>query len=60
MNKELTLSEMEDLQYSPEYANYIMDSDSDRPICNGNMLTEAMEEGFLFEEFVTSIGRSLP
>lgn len=44
------------LQYSPEYAEYIMAHGDmkDRPICNGDTLTGAMEDGYLFEEFLAS------
>ena len=41
----------EALGYSDEYANYIM-AKGDRPLCNGDMLTEAMEDGYLFDEFL--------
>ena len=36
---------------SPEYANFLMNN-CDRPICNGDMLTELMEEGYMFKEFI--------
>ncbi len=42
------------LQGSNEYADYIM-TRGDRPIGNGDMLLELMEEGYLFEEFLVSI-----
>jgi hypothetical protein len=61
MKQELTLSQMEDLQYSDAYAEYVMEnSKGERTICNGNTLTIAMEEGYLFEEFVESLGKTLP
>jgi hypothetical protein len=44
----------EELQMSSEYADYIM-TNATRPICNGDMLTVAMEEGYLFDEFVASL-----
>ena len=48
---------MDDLQYSDAYAEYIMEfSKGDRSICNGNTLLEAMEEGYLFDEFLKSLG----
>jgi hypothetical protein len=59
--QEATLSQMEDLQYSDEYAAYIMDNSAgDRVICNGDTLLEAMEDGYLFEEFAESKGLTLP
>lgn len=49
---------LDDLQYSDMYAEYIMEnSKGDRAICNGDMLIEAMEEGYLWEEFLESIGK---
>lgn len=47
MNNEL------DLSYSNEYAEYLM-SNSDRPICNGDMLTDLMESLYMYEEFLAS------
>ena len=49
-------TELNNLAYSDEYANFIMDNASDRVICNGDTLLGAMEDGYLFEEFLTSIG----
>jgi hypothetical protein len=46
---------VDDLAYSNEYADYLM-KHSERPICNGDMLLEQMEEGYMFDEFLTSIG----
>lgn len=49
--------EIERLADSDEYAEYVMEqSKGDRPICNGDMLLEAMEDGYLFDEFLISIG----
>lgn len=40
--------------YSDEYAEFIMEhAAGDRIICNGDTLLEAMEEGYVFEEFIT-------
>lgn len=48
--------ELDDLQYSSEYADYIMEhSSGDRIICNGDMLIEAMEDGYLWEDFLGSL-----
>ncbi len=44
---------LDDLMYSEEYANFIMEhSKGDRVVCNGDTLLEAMEAGYLFEEFL--------
>lgn len=60
MTKELqTLNdtELDELQFSDEYAAYIMNSRStDRMICNGDTLLEAQMDGFLFVEFLESLG----
>jgi hypothetical protein len=47
-----------DLAYSPEYSEYIMKNgdNGERAICNGNTLLEAMEDGYLFTEFLKSKG----
>lgn len=48
---------IDELMYSDEYADFIMSNgDGTRLICNGDMLIEAMESGYLFEEFLDSIG----
>jgi hypothetical protein len=50
---------LDDLMYSSEYADYIMaHCAGERIICNGDTLTEAMEDGYLWKEFLESIGRS--
>lgn len=41
----------EALGESDEYAEFIM-ANGDRLICNGDMLLEAMEDGYLFDEFL--------
>lgn len=51
MSKFFSESDLDDLQFSPEYAEYIMEH-GDRLCCNGHMLTELQEEGYLFDEFV--------
>ena len=54
MNRPVELSYNE-FQYSTEYADYIMQHCYDqRNICNGSALLQAMEDGFLFEEFLAS------
>lgn len=60
--REVSLTEMEDMQYSEGYAAYIMKhgNNSDRTICDGDTLTLAMEDGYLFEEYMASLGLTLP
>ncbi len=39
--------------YDDQYANYIMENcGGDRVICNGDTLTIAIEDGYLFDSFV--------
>lgn len=49
---------IEDLVYSEQYAQYIMDhgDNEERVICNGDTLLEAMEDEYLFDDFLKSIG----
>lgn len=54
MNKIYTSDELDDLEYSPEYATYIMEN-GDRVCCDGDMLTELMEENYLFDEFIATL-----
>lgn len=55
--KTVALNELDDLSYSAQYADYIMaHSAGDRVICNSDTLLEAMEDGYLFDEFLVSIG----
>ena len=43
--RKITATEAEDLSYSQEYAEYIMEhSAGDRLICNGDTLLEAQED----------------
>lgn len=43
--------------FDEQYAEYIMDhAGGDRIICNGDTLTCAMEDGYLWEDFLESIG----
>jgi len=47
----------EDLQYSDEYAEYIMNNcHGERVICNGDTLLQAMETGYLFSAFLEQRG----
>lgn len=46
-----------ELQYSDEYAEFIMrNCDGTRVICNGDTLLDAMEDGYLFEDFLREKG----
>lgn len=54
MNNTNTPTSIDDLMYSPEYAEYIMKF-GDRPCSNGDMLLELMEDGYLFKEFVMTL-----
>lgn len=47
----------DELQYSEEYAEYIIKhNNGQRIICNGDTLTCAMEDGYLFDDYLESIG----
>ena len=53
----MTSDQLDDLQYSEEYAEYIMNNcHGERVICNGDTLTQAMEDGYLWEAFLESKG----
>ena len=53
MSKFFSESDLDDLMYSEEYAEYIMEhAAGDRLICNGDTLTIAMEDGYLFDDFI--------
>lgn len=48
---------LDELAYSDQYAEYIMEySKGDRVICNGDMLLDAMEDGYLWDDFLISLG----
>jgi hypothetical protein len=52
-----TGSELDELSYSSEYAEYIMDNcHGERVICNGDTLIQAQEDFYLWEEFLESVG----
>ena len=54
--KNLTNKMIEELMYSNEYAEFLMnDCKGEIVICNGDTLTEAMESGFMFEEFLATL-----
>lgn len=55
--KYLTPSEIDDLMYSGAYTEYIMENaGGSRVICNGDTLLQAQEDGYLFDDFLDSIG----
>lgn len=55
--RKATNLEIETLYDSEEYGNFIMEhSHGDRSFCNGNDLFIAMENSYLFDEFLDSIG----
>ena len=44
---------LDDLMYSDAYAEYIMrNCNGERVICNGDTLLQAMEDEYLFKDFV--------
>lgn len=51
MSNYFSESDLDDLMYSPEYAEFLMEH-SVRPVYNGDMLTQLQEEGYMFEEFI--------
>ena len=54
MKTQYTPSQLIELQDTLAYSEYIM-SHGDRICCNGDMLLELMEDGYLFEEFIQSL-----
>ena len=53
MSNYFSESDLDDLMYSDEYSSYIMEhAGGDRLICNGDTLTQAMEDGYLWDEFI--------
>lgn len=53
MSDYFSSADLDDLMYSPEYSSYIMErAGGDRLICNGDTLTQAMEDGYLWDEFI--------
>lgn len=50
----LSQEQLDNLQFSDEYANFILDNfdPEERVICNGNTLLEAQEAGYMFAEFL--------
>lgn len=53
---EFTEQQLDELAYSEEYAEYIMENcHGDHVIGNGDSLLMAMESQYLFDEFIESI-----
>ena len=56
MNRESIKYAIENDVYSEEYSAFIMNRcGGDRLICNGDMLIEAIEDGYLLGEFLDSL-----
>jgi hypothetical protein len=53
---EATMTQLENLQESTEYADFLMDNCTDRVICNGDALLDAIEVGHMFEDFLATLG----
>lgn len=53
-----TQEQLDDLLYSAEYAEYIMEH-GDQPCYNGDMLIGLMEDGYLWSEFIESLEESI-
>ena len=52
-----TDEEVEKAQESDGYVDYIMDHcGGDRVICNGDTLISAVEDGYLFEDYLETLG----
>jgi len=56
--RQVSAERLEDLAYSDEYAEYIMQNGDPEGfvVCNGDGLLDAMESGYLFNEFLASRG----
>jgi len=56
----LSAEQIEQLATSHAYSEYIINNcHGDRLICNGDTLVEAIEDQYLWEEFLDSIGVGL-
>jgi hypothetical protein len=56
---EATMAQLENLQDSTEYADFLMGNCTDRIICNGDTLLEAIEDGHMFEHFLATLGLTI-
>ena len=56
--RQVSAERLEDFAYSDEYAEYVMRNGDpeDFVVCNGDGLLEAMEAGYLFKEFLATMG----
>ena len=55
--RKITPAEADALWEGEGYVNYIMEhSAGDRIICNGDMLIGAMEDNYLWEDYLDSLG----
>jgi len=55
--KKITPAEADALWEGEGYAEYIMEhSAGDRIICNGDTLLDAMEDNYLWEDYLDSLG----
>ena len=56
MTREEAIAKFDNLELEDQYADYIMShAAGDRIICNGDTLLCAMEDLYLFEDFIDSI-----
>lgn len=56
MTREEAIAKFDNLELKDQYADYIMShAIGDRIICNGDMLLRAMEDLYLFDDFINSI-----
>ena len=56
--RQVSSERLDELKYDGEYAEYIMaNADSEEVvICNGDTMLDALEQGYLWKEFLTSRG----
>lgn len=53
MSDYFSSADLDDLFQSDEYMEFLMErAGGDRLICNGDTLTQAMEDGYLWDEFL--------
>jgi hypothetical protein len=53
--RQVSQERLDELTFSSDYINYI-GQHGDRAICNGDTLLEAMEDLYLFDDFLVSRG----
>lgn len=55
--RQATDEELDQMSCSDDYSEFIMNNcHGDRMIGNGDMLITAIEEGYLFDEYLESVG----